>query len=213
LVPTTNPLLCAEERKAELEARNAIHQLDYIAWAVNKMAAAQLSEGHILELHRIAVHEIYPCAGEYRTVIRQIRMDGSRHVPPEAWRVSSLIQDMLHRARDIQSVLVRAAYVLWRFNWIHPFAGGNGRTARALSYLVICMEHGAALPGVPSMPRLIFEDSAGRYTRGLREADAAEGDGREDLGTLLSLVGDSAIAQAMSALKQQVRNDLPRTGG
>ncbi|MBL8221394.1 MAG: Fic family protein, partial [Bryobacterales bacterium] len=28
--------------------------------------------------------------------------------------------------------------VMWRLNWIHPFFGGNGRTARSASYLVLC---------------------------------------------------------------------------
>jgi Fic family protein len=36
-----------------------------------------------------------------------------------------------------QSTVHLAAYVLWKMNWIHPFADGNGRTARAVSYVVL----------------------------------------------------------------------------
>ncbi len=35
-----------------------------------------------------------------------------------------------------------AAYALWRLNWIHPFIEGNGRTARAACYYLICMKYG-----------------------------------------------------------------------
>jgi Fic family protein len=211
LALTADPLLCEAPRKAELEARNALLQLDYIAWVVNEQRAREVREMHVLELHRLAIQDIYPCAGSYRDAVLQIRVDGSRHVPPKAWRVQSLVQDMLSKAPTIQSVLMRAAYVLWRFNWIHPFAGGNGRTARALAYLVVCIEHGAALPGVPSMPTLIFED-AKRYTQGLREADAADLEDREDLATLLWLVGDTVVRQALSALRA-VRPSPAREGG
>lgn len=32
------------------------------------------------------------------------------------------------------------AYVLWKLNWIHPFADGNGRTARAVAYVVMSIK-------------------------------------------------------------------------
>jgi Fic family protein len=44
------------------------------------------------------------------------------------------------------SALERAAYAQWRFNWIHPFAGGNGRASRALTYLIVCMNEERMLP-------------------------------------------------------------------
>jgi fido (protein-threonine AMPylation protein) len=41
---------------------------------------------------------------------------------------SSLMEDNTI-TRDMATFGVeRAAYALWRLNWIHPFAGGNGRT-------------------------------------------------------------------------------------
>ena len=29
------------------------------------------------------------------------------------------------------------AYLMWRVNWVHPFFGGNGRTSRAVAYMVM----------------------------------------------------------------------------
>ncbi len=51
-----------------------------------------------------------------------------------------------------------AAYVLWRLNWVHPFVEGNGRTARAACYYLICMHYGALLPGKKIVPERIREN-------------------------------------------------------
>jgi Fic family protein len=45
-----------------------------------------------------------------------------------------------------------AAYVMWRLNWIHPFADGNGRTSRIVSYVVLSIRSGSLLPGTPTIP-------------------------------------------------------------
>jgi hypothetical protein len=44
---------------------------------------------------------------------------------------------------------------MWSMNWIHPFFGGNGRTARALSYLVLSVKLGFVRPGTKTIPELI----------------------------------------------------------
>jgi Fic family protein len=35
-----------------------------------------------------------------------------------------------------------AAFAFWNLNWIHPFIEGNGRTARAACYDLICIKQG-----------------------------------------------------------------------
>lgn len=71
-----------------------------------------------------------------------------------------------------RSPLERAAFALWRFNWIHPFRGGNGRTSRALAYLILCMSEGCMLPGTPVMPDLIY-DRRDEYIKALQAVDAS----------------------------------------
>lgn len=73
-----------------------------------------------------------------------------------------------------------AAYALWRLNWIHPFVEGNGRTARAACYYLICMKQGRLLPGKKTVPERIRENRA-PYIDALRAADAAWHDGRYDV--------------------------------
>ena len=65
-----------------------------------------------------------------------------------------------------------AAYALWRFNWIHPFAGGNGRTARALAYLILCIDMGRCVPGIPSIPTRMAAQQQD-YIQALRRSDEA----------------------------------------
>lgn len=63
-----------------------------------------------------------------------------------------------------------SSYVLWRLNWIHPFADGNGRTARVVSYLVLSIKLRSLLPGFPTIPDLIAADKAPYYSE-LEKAD------------------------------------------
>ncbi|WP_420810771.1 Fic family protein [Haliangium ochraceum] len=84
----------------------------------------------MLQLHALAVQGIYPCAGQYRNAWRNVRIQGSEHQVPEPALVPNHVRDLLDRLNSKQgSALKRAAYALWRINWIHPFAGGNGRTS------------------------------------------------------------------------------------
>ena len=63
-----------------------------------------------------------------------------------------------------------AAYVLWRMNWIHPFADGNGRTARIPSYIVLSTKLNSLLPGAPTIPEQIAADKQ-PYYKALEWAD------------------------------------------
>ena len=81
-----------------------------------------------------------------------------------------------------------AAYALWRLNWIHPFGEGNGRTARAACYYLLCLKNGQLLPGSKIVPERIRENRSPYYAA-LQQADHAweQGDfGIEPLAVYLS---------------------------
>jgi Fic family protein len=169
-----SPLLCDPSQKAELEARNGVDQLDYITALVDRGATA-LRESHVLELQSIAVRNIYPCAGSYRDARRKVFIQNSQHQVPHCSLVQAHVRDAVEwvNREKHRSALECAGYALWRFNWIHPFAGGNGRTSRALAYLIVCMREGRMLPGVPSMPSLIYVHRDA-YIDALRAVDASQ---------------------------------------
>jgi Fic family protein len=76
---------------------------------------------------------------------------------------------------------------MWRLNWIHPFADGNGRTSRILSFFVLFARLGALLPGTPTLPDLII-DHRDLYEAALDDADDACKEGRLDVSKMESLV-------------------------
>jgi Fic family protein len=213
---TEDPLLCSVADKPRLEVANTVAQLAYIEELVDN-GVVQLREGHVHTFHKLAVDGIFPCGGAYRTWTLSAELRGSKHIPPEPARVPGLVLDALdrintdlararamERAHGFASALQIAAYALWRFNWIHPFAGGNGRTSRSLAYLVLCIDFGTVIPGAPTWPTRIARRVHG-YERALRVADAAELRGTEDLSAMTRLVTETAMAQVRSIIKDLTR--------
>jgi len=215
-LPSSDPLLCNPSEKAERETANTLRQLLYVE-ALVSMGVLEIRESHVHEFQRIAVDGIFPCAGQYRTLTRSAELEGGSvtHVPPEPAAIDGhvrhaldVINGMLANSRKPGAswkqrsafALRAAAFALWRFNWIHPFAGGNGRTARAVAYLILCIDFGGPIPGRPQMPTLI----AGRrqaYQDALRAADEGEDEGGESLAPMIALVSETIIEQLQSLMK------------
>jgi Fic family protein len=204
-LPSQDPLLCAPAEKAQLETNNTAAQLEYIEHVVEQAAGDggtfRLRESHVLELQRIAVDGIYPCAGQYRSVTRTAELvgGGATLQIPEPALVPGLVRDAIDHLNGAigpggqPSVAMNAAaWALWRFNWIHPFAGGNGRTARAVAYLILCADWGRLIPGKPSLPTLMSQRRV-EALRALRLADASQ-----DVSVLAALVARCMIEQLRS---------------
>ena len=103
---------------------------------------------------------------------------------------------------DEKSPLHLAAYVMWRLNWIHPFADGNGRTSRTASYIVLCAKLKSVLPGAPTIPQQIQEDRTG-YFRALEAADAAYlADGSVDVSAMENLLRNMLAKQLLSVIEK-----------
>ncbi|MGC9420356.1 MAG: Fic family protein, partial [Rhodovulum sp.] len=64
-----------------------------------------------------------------------------------------------------------ASFVMWRLNWIHPFTDGNGRTSRAVSYVVLCVKEGVLLPGTKTIPEQITDLYRKEYYDAIEAAD------------------------------------------
>jgi len=83
--------------------------------------------------------------------------------------------------------VVLATFVLWRLNHIHPFINGNGRTARAACYFVLCVTAGGWLPGETILPELIKRDR-NDYVDALKKADQSFEKGKLELAALHELL-------------------------
>lgn len=97
------------------------------------------------------------------------------HIPPHFSQVPHLMDQFISTVQEnwfLWSEYVLASYVLWRLNWIHPFIEGNGRTARAACYYILCAKFGGLPRGKIIVPERIRQDRE-PYYEALREADEA----------------------------------------
>jgi len=164
--------------RAKLEARNALEQFDAVIGLVEQFTAAEhppfrLRSSIILQLQRIALKGLSAYAGVFRPA--GVDIGGSSHKPVEAHLVPTRVEEMGDYVTDnwSKAPIHLTAYVLWRLNWIHPFTDGNGRTARAVAYLVLCVRLGYRLPGTITIPELIAADKDPYYAA-LEAADAGD---------------------------------------
>jgi len=191
--------------KAEAEARNGLCQYDYGIQAIQtalERGKFQLRVSLVLALHREALRGISPYAGNFRP--GGVEILGSKHEPPEAHLVPELVEQMcdyINQQWEKATPLHLAAYVMWRLNWIHPFADGNGRTSRILSYVVLSIRSGAIPPGTPTIPHLIVENRK-PYFDALDAADAAYAKGQVDLSVMEDLL-ESLLAKQLTNYFQQ----------
>src|SRR5258706_3938815 len=131
-------------------------------------------------LNYAAVSNICQLGGRYRE--GPIRV--GNHVPPHFNDVPMLMDaffSLIHENWTIvEHPTALAAFALWNLNWIHPFIEGNGRTARAACYYLICLKQGRILRGRKIVPERIREDRRPYYDA-LQAADHAWDNGKLDV--------------------------------
>src|SRR3990170_875240 len=138
-----NPLTLEQVRAVEagevlpVPARIRREVMNYFAALrhVEKQAAKKrLTHEDVLRLHGIIAGEVMAQgeAGRYRT----IRVRVGAYVPPPPDELSGLMFEFLewwNKDSTALSPVLSSAIVHYRFEAIHPFADGNGRTGRALA--------------------------------------------------------------------------------
>jgi Fic family protein len=138
-----NPLTLEQVRAVEagealpVPARSRREVVNYFAALrhIEKQAAKKrLAHEDVLRLHGIVAGEVMDQgeAGRYRT----LRVRVGTYVPPPPEQVSGLMLEFLEWWNDdapVLSPVLSSAIVHYRFEAIHPFADGNGRTGRALA--------------------------------------------------------------------------------
>lgn len=205
-VAETAALLKDPNEIALREAENGIRQFDLAvemirSFVKDKERPFRLRANLILQLHQAALDGIHPLAGTWRNT--KVSIGKSKHVPPEAAFVSDEIQDMCEYVNSNWAMNADhlGAYVLWKLNWIHPFADGNGRTARTVSYVVMSAKLDSLLPGAPTIPEQISANKAPYYAA-LEKADENYKEGKIDVSELEDMLNSMLAKQLLSAAKQ-----------
>jgi Fic family protein len=193
------PLLIKDAQEiARIEAENTLRQFDSAMselkiWIGNPHY--RLKPSLLLRLNRIALNSLSRYAGVFRP--SDVKISGSTHQPPAAADVPELVEDFcdyINKNWNERTALHLCAYALWRINWIHPFVDGNGRTARIISYIILCAKLGYRLPGTKTVPEQIALNKQ-PYYRALEAADNAQRVGSIDVTDLEALLDAHLAAQ------------------
>lgn len=204
-------LITDPQEKAAAEARNGLRQYDAAIATIQtaiERGSFKLRPSLILSLQREALAGISSYAGNYRP--GGVAIEGSKHEPVGAHQVAELVEDMCDYVNDrwqSSTPIHLAAYLMWRLNWIHPFADGNGRTSRIVSYVVLSIRAGSVLPGTPTIPDQIVNNRI-PYFEALDAADSAYRDGNLDVSKMEALLG-ALLARQLASFYQLVGGKLP----
>jgi Fic family protein len=168
---------------ARIQEQNLLRQYDLLSNCVEiglKKGIEAFDKYTLWALNYVAVANIAQFGGRFRKEPIYV----GNHIPPhfkdvpeEMDRFFSLIHE---NWETMNEPTLLPAYALWRMNWIHPFVEGNGRTARAACYYLMCMRQGRLLPGKKIVPERIRENRD-PYVAALRASDAAWEQGQLDL--------------------------------
>jgi Fic family protein len=168
-----------------VQEKNLIRQYDLLTNCIEIgliQGHAALDKYTLWALNHVAIANISQFGGRFR----QEPIYVGSHVPPHFKDVPELMDrfiSTIHENWFNWTVTELAAYGLWRLNCIHPFIEGNGRTARATCYYLLCVKSKSLLPGKRIVPERIRDDRTG-YVNGLIAADRAWHEGNLDFSVL-----------------------------
>jgi Fic family protein len=152
--------LTAADGRSSREVLNYFAGLRYIEKHAMKKS---IRHEDIFQLHRILADTVMDqgTAGSYRTIAVRV----GNYVPPAANDVSGLMFELLEwwNKKAVQlSPVLSSAILHYRFEHIHPFADGNGRTGRALALWEL-YRRGFDSHHIFSVDEYYWEDRPGYY--------------------------------------------------
>lgn len=116
--------------KDHLEAVSHREAFLYVEELVKQRSA--LTERVIRDIHSIVLMDKPQSRGVYRSV--PVRIGGTAHEPPQPWQVPIEMEKLLLDYPQMEQMhpIERIALFHLRFECIHPFVDGNGRTGRLI---------------------------------------------------------------------------------
>jgi Fic family protein len=186
---------------ARIQEQNLLRQYDLLSNCIEiafEKGIEAFDKYTLWILNYAAVANISQFGGRYREepiYVGSHRPPHFKDVPNEMDRFFSVIHENWTVMDDPTTL---PAYALWRLNWIHPFVEGNGRTARAACYYLMCLRQGRLLPGRKIVPERIRENRQPYYDA-LQASDRAWDEGDFDVSQLAAYLSDLLRAQLTDA--------------
>jgi len=189
------------ELYARVQEQNLLRQYDLLLNCIEigmSKGIEAFDKYTLWSLNAAAVANIAQFGGRYREEPIYV---GS-HLPPHFKDVANEMDrffSLIHENWDVLSdATLLPAYALWRLNWIHPFVEGNGRTARAACYYLLCMRQGKLLPGSKIVPERIRENREPYYAA-LQDADRHWNEGHFNVSQLAGYLDGLLVGQLTDA--------------
>lgn len=192
-----------------LQLEDATEYIERIA----NVGRLEISHALVRELHQLSVEgleregDAHP--GRYR--LSEVGISGAVHVPPAPSSIQADMDQLIEFAnRDVQPQyqLLQVALVHHRFVWIHPFANGNGRVSRLLTYaMLIKRGYTSSSTARPLNPTAVFGADRQAYYDHLAQADSLTEEGtlawcnyvirglRGDLSSVIQLADRSFVTE------------------
>jgi Fic family protein len=177
---------------ARVQEQNLLRQYDLLTNCIElglSKGIEAFDKYTLWSLNAAAVANIAQFGGRFREQPIYV----GNHIPPHFKDVPTLMDQFLSVVHENWDIIdhptVLPAHALWRLNWIHPFIEGNGRTARAACYYLICMRQGGLLPGTKIVPERIRENRP-RYYAALQAADRHWAEGQFNVDELADYLAD-----------------------
>ena len=163
----------APKDKSEQMVKNNYDALTYALEHLNEA----ITEATIIEIARIVTRSAAEEAVDgYRQ--KQVFVMGREDVvyrPQEAAFVPEMMRALAEFIRESElHPILKACAAHFYLAYVHPFADGNGRTARALSYMML-IQSGYAFFRYFSISNLVARDR-GKYYRSMVNVEESEGD-------------------------------------
>lgn len=162
-----------------LEIQNIESGISFIEQAYKDNCDFPIDEEFVLKLHSLVVQSLLREGDEtkgYREI--HVQIQNSNHEPPGPESVRGNMNSLfefINRKTSIKYDLVKIAVAHHRFVWIHPFANGNGRTARLLTYAMLLKIFAFNNSHIIN-PTAIFCSDRKKYCEMLSVADSLDND-------------------------------------
>ena len=159
--------------KSEQMVKNNYQALLYVLDHLEDPITAQT----LIDIARIVTHEASDETVEgFRTIpVYVTGREGVVYTPPEAAAVPAMMADLIAFIAESElHPLLKACIAHFYFVYVHPFTDGNGRTARALSYMML-LRTGDDFFRYFSISGLIAEERS-RYYKSMRQVETSGND-------------------------------------
>ena len=181
------------------EVKGAIAAYD----ALPAFTPSEISD--LLTAHGLMLSDILVNAGEFRSKGVGIHKGGVvHHVAPPAHQVSGLMADLIQWLKQTKDhPLIASCVFHYEFEFIHPFADGNGRMGRLWQTLILSKWH----PLFLSLPlESVIKDHQQAYYHALEQADN-QADSTPFIHFMLSVIQQTLAQNAsVNALLKEGQN-------